>query len=504
MQSITRIDDIDNQNVSNYSYDLNGRLVSDVHDGVTLIKWSKSDKVLEVHKPNGVLTIKYNALDQKISQSTSRNDSIVTEYFVYDPSGNVLASYGDTVKVQNFNVVSHKFSLHQLTIYGSSRIGLIEVDSLLWKDGVSNVVVSNVYSQKLGLKRYELSNHLGNVQTVISDRKLVDSHSNGQITAYNADVISVSDYYAFGMKITERTWSSDSYRFGFNGKDFFSDWNLQDYGFRAYDPRICRFISIDPLTSLYPELTPYQFASNSPITMIDLDGAESKLTEDKEIANKATRGSNIREPFPYKMVIEIENQSTIMKKPIAADANYFIYKVRFFAEKTNSEGTISRTEIFPKKPIVLVENKAMQEGEYAGNAIIPDREYILNAADKDVYENGFHAYDLSYEAFNIPLVSPVFVHANTSTIDGDTKGCKTFCYEDGVETPAYWTDLRLDGMKSTEAHKEVASMWQQAKKTLGAKPGETRVTLTKKSTPSPPYIPTNSQEAKTDSTKQEP
>jgi len=36
-----------------------------------------------------------------------------------------------------------------------------------------------------------------------------------------------------------------------------------------------RFLSIDPLHSKYPELTTYQFASNTPIQAIDLDGLEA-------------------------------------------------------------------------------------------------------------------------------------------------------------------------------------------------------------------------------------
>ena len=35
-----------------------------------------------------------------------------------------------------------------------------------------------------------------------------------------------------------------------------------------------RFLSVDPLSKKYPELTPYQFASNTPIQAIDLDGLE--------------------------------------------------------------------------------------------------------------------------------------------------------------------------------------------------------------------------------------
>ena len=49
---------------------------------------------------------------------------------------------------------------------------------------------------------------------------------------------------------------------------------MYDYGFRIYNPRLGKFLSVDPLTKEYPELTPYQFASNSPIEYIDLDGCE--------------------------------------------------------------------------------------------------------------------------------------------------------------------------------------------------------------------------------------
>lgn len=75
-----------------------------------------------------------------------------------------------------------------------------------------------------------------------------------------------------------RSQSSNSYRFGFNGKENDSkEWGnslIQDYGFRLYNPALGRFLSVDPLQRSYPELTPYQFASNTPIYAIDLDGLE--------------------------------------------------------------------------------------------------------------------------------------------------------------------------------------------------------------------------------------
>jgi hypothetical protein len=56
---------------------------------------------------------------------------------------------------------------------------------------------------------------------------------------------------------------------------------------RIYDPRIGRFLSVDPLTKKYPELTPYQFASNTPIQAIDLDGAEKMIMQNYDAQNRS-------------------------------------------------------------------------------------------------------------------------------------------------------------------------------------------------------------------------
>jgi RHS repeat-associated protein len=67
------------------------------------------------------------------------------------------------------------------------------------------------------------------------------------------------------------------YRYGFNGKEQDKETtgtSTYDYGFRIYNPALGRFLSVDPLQKKFPELTPYQFASNTPIQAVDLDGRE--------------------------------------------------------------------------------------------------------------------------------------------------------------------------------------------------------------------------------------
>jgi RHS repeat-associated protein len=74
--------------------------------------------------------------------------------------------------------------------------------------------------------------------------------------------------------------AANGYRYGFNGKEndneVKGEGNQQDYGMRIYDPRLGRFLSVDPLVKAFPMLTTYQFSSNSPVSNIDLDGKEAE------------------------------------------------------------------------------------------------------------------------------------------------------------------------------------------------------------------------------------
>jgi RHS repeat-associated protein len=124
-----------------------------------------------------------------------------------------------------------------------------------------------------------------------------------------------------------------SYRYGFNGKeeddDVKGDGNQQDYGMRIYDPRLGRFLSVDPLTKEYPELTPYQFASNTPIQAIDLDGLEAVaytyvnyqlygsngkllLTKDFQVRDKAREISTTKDFFKWILTGESKQGISIL------------------------------------------------------------------------------------------------------------------------------------------------------------------------------------------------
>jgi len=274
-QQYSHVADIDNQPANNYSYDKIGNLVKDkaelgtgTNDGIT---WTVYGKIEKIIKNGTTIRYTYDASGNRISKTAGGK----TTLYVRDASGNVMSVYeapeNNTAMVQK-----------ELHIYGSSRLGMAT--------GLTTAMVTNtlpntgdyyISTFTRGEKLFELSNHLGNVLTTVSDKKLqVQSSVNGQLVGYYlADIMSANDYYPFGMAMPGRTYSAaGAYRYGFNGKEndneVKGEGNQQDYGMRIYDPRLGKFLSVDPLRKKYPFYSPYQFAGNTPIWASDLDGAE--------------------------------------------------------------------------------------------------------------------------------------------------------------------------------------------------------------------------------------
>nr|WP_255539635.1 RHS repeat-associated core domain-containing protein [Longitalea luteola] len=178
-------------------------------------------------------------------------------------------------------------------LFGSSRLGYVTLGTGVNFDGGPGNTQFYYNERKFyyerGHKQYELTNHLGNVLATVSDRKFGVSSPGSSLTAsdsrridhYDPHIVTAQDYYPFGMMSRVALPNSNiPYKFGFNGKmndnEVKGMGNQQDYGFRIYDPRIGKFLSVDPLIKDYPWYSSYQFAGNKPIWATDLDGLEEK------------------------------------------------------------------------------------------------------------------------------------------------------------------------------------------------------------------------------------
>jgi len=134
-----------------------------------------------------------------------------------------------------------------------------EVDNIQLKE-----VVSSRLTHEVGTKNYELSDHLGNVRTSVSDKKVSGS----------SKVISANDYYPFGMEA--RSVFSSEYRYGFNRLELEREFNnsnsIIDYESRLYNNRLGKFLKIDVKWSHYPSHSPYSYAVDNPVRWIDQGG----------------------------------------------------------------------------------------------------------------------------------------------------------------------------------------------------------------------------------------
>lgn len=78
------------------------------------------------------------------------------------------------------------------------------------------------------------------------------------------------------LNLVVKATSCGTYRFGFNGKEkddeVKGDGAQYDYGFRIYDSRLGRWLSLDPLQQKLPSWSPYNSFCDNPTYFIDKSG----------------------------------------------------------------------------------------------------------------------------------------------------------------------------------------------------------------------------------------
>ena len=312
------------------------------NENIQEIKWNVQGKITEVirdplsGKPN--LEFKYDPLGNRVIKIVKPDNEPTNwryTFYRHDAQGNLLATYEvryDTI---------WKLIQTECYMYGSSRLGRVLMNRLIGIDvappmaEVENYIsyyftsnttnidncslllnnllnysykqlpvktggaFTNIYdsinnnaylldkvkrrhftmqNRQLGKKEYELTNHLGNVLAVITDRKIqVQNQNNTSLVDYFLpDVISVSDYYPGGFSLPGRSFSINSYPFGYQGSqkdnEIYGDGNAYTTYFRELDVRLGRWFTIDPKSAATPWESPYVSMGDNPIVNNDPNG----------------------------------------------------------------------------------------------------------------------------------------------------------------------------------------------------------------------------------------
>jgi RHS repeat-associated protein len=228
--------DIDSQSAGNYTYDVIGQMTGNKQDN-HYFDYDVTGRVTAVYSNSATTTLiasyKYDDRGFRIKKENPQQG--INTWYIRDASGNIMGVYSQPSSSGNI-------SLKELALYGSGRIGLVQVNS-----ANTNYV-------------YELADHLGNV------RATVQKESNGSLK-----LVSAADYYPFGMIMPNRATTPGEYRFGYQGqfaeKDEETGYN--QFEARLYDSRIGRWLTTDPAGQFY---SPYIGMGNDPIAGVDPDG----------------------------------------------------------------------------------------------------------------------------------------------------------------------------------------------------------------------------------------
>jgi len=255
-------DDIESQLPENYDYDAIGNLIKDNSEGISAITWTLGGKVKQVTKTNGtILIFSYDAQGNRVSKELVTPSETRKTFYLRDASGNFMALYE---KDQT------GLKLIEQPIYGSDRLGQRNQTVILSNQAAQNGDSTHRYF--LGHTSYEFKNHLDNVLAVYSDRTVWNG------SKHITELTAANDYSSFGALRPGRSFSSKPYRFGFQGQEkddeIKGNGNSYSFTYRIYDPRVGRFLSVDPIANSFPWNSPYSFVENRPIDSKEMEGME--------------------------------------------------------------------------------------------------------------------------------------------------------------------------------------------------------------------------------------
>lgn len=199
------------QQANNYEYDAIGNLTKDEQEHIAEITWTVYGKIKSVVRDNiGThslpdLEFAYDASGNRIMKLVKPRSAGVLlgedqweyTYYVRDASGNVMSTYKRAYIAATDNYTD-QLTVRGNSIYGSSRLGVrngkgdltakrsftasLDAGRFTGVTYTSEAEVSAFSAGRLnrilGLKNYELSNHLGNVLVTVSDKVIVEPSVN--------------------------------------------------------------------------------------------------------------------------------------------------------------------------------------------------------------------------------------------------------------------------------------------------------------------------------------
>ncbi|MBX7046518.1 MAG: hypothetical protein K1X86_11855 [Ignavibacteria bacterium] len=189
------------------------------------------------------------------------------------------------------------------------------------------------------------------------------------------EVISAYDYDAWGYKLRE--WKSgDDAKFRFTGKERDNETGYDYFGARYYDSRIGRWGGMEPKYDKYIGLSPYSYAYNSSLKIIDVDGKDGRVVIDNSAKtitfyNVNFYTKNDKYPFALNNTKENRLEDYIAqgneKWNEAAKGNKFSgYDVKFVFSKEKIAGNVN----------------ALLDNDFGANIVMSEKVRMVEGKEK--------------------------------------------------------------------------------------------------------------------------
>jgi RHS repeat-associated protein len=331
-----------------YTYDAHGNMLSMPH--LSVMSWDEKD------------------------QLHSAGNRTFISYYNYDAQGNRTRKV-----VVKGNIIETRYYIGGYEVFRKENRGTLDTErtTLNISDDEKVFVRIETKTGENPVVRYQYDNHLGSACLELDKQ---------------GNIISYEEYHPFGTTSyrsgkTETEVSLKRYKYC--GKERDEETGLYYYGMRYYAAWLCRFVSVDPLQFEYLELTPFQYASNRPITMIDLDGEEAADPKTGKISGT----------IYFQFVSEDTDHLSNQEKQDYVDA--FAANVKKVWEQFSFNGNL--VDLSGMKFEVMTEENASSfnandslltvgNGTFANPNSIPGRDYIDEGR-----RSGYMYYDNSAE-----------------------------------------------------------------------------------------------------------
>ena len=226
-----------------YTYDFDGNLLtktSNATGDVDTYTWDNRDRLVEDQtKTSGgtviqTVTYTYSPItNQRLSQTVVNSSGTVAEYYVYDPSGNLLIVLDGSGNVKERDLTGPRLS-----------------QILATETGISG--------NSAGTVDWAVTNQVGSVTDVLNNSGAVIDHIR---------------YDSFG-NVEYQSDSANAMRFGYAGMQTDAATGLDYDNARYYDPQSGTFVSQDPLNFGGGGTNLYAYVLNDPASLTDSSGLQ--------------------------------------------------------------------------------------------------------------------------------------------------------------------------------------------------------------------------------------